>query len=478
MTSSINVSLPRSLPEALGIDSRAIERFLAAISSNGVELHSFMLLRHGQVAAEGWWNPYSADLPHALYSVSKSFTSTAVGFAVKEKLLTIDDLVISFFPEDLPEKVSPYLERLAIKHLLMMASGHTQDITETMSQQPDGNWAKAFFGVPLEKEPGTHFLYNNGATYILSAIIQKVSGQSLLDYLKPRLFAPLGIVNPVWDTCPRGISAGAFGLSLITEDIAKLGLLYLQQGVWNGERLLDEDWIQAATTKQIDNGDNPDSDWNQGYGYQFWQCRHQAYRGDGFFGQFCLVMPEQQAVIAITGAQGDMQIVLNTIWDHLLPAMEPEPLASNEAEAERVAVQLRELAILPPHGLDCSENEEVMNGQIYKLEDPHGWQSFSVTFTGNEAVITMIHKENSYITRAGRSAWLAGRSSLIEEKDLKVVSSFTWKDADTFEYTIRFIETAVLITVEVKVDEQTIALKEKVNVVPDTDNRDAIIGRI
>ncbi|MFC3746524.1 serine hydrolase domain-containing protein [Paenibacillus sp. GCM10012306] len=478
MTSSINVSLPRSQPEALGIDSKGIERFLAAISSSGVELHSFMLLRHGKVAAEGWWNPYSADLPHALYSVSKSFTSTAVGFAVQEKLLTVDDLIISFFPEDLPEKISPYLERLAIKHLLMMASGHTQDTIETMNQQPEGNWVKAFLGVPLEKEPGTHFLYNNGATYMVSAIIQKVSGQTVLDYLGPRLFAPLGIINPHWDTCPRGISAGGFGLSLTTEDIAKLGLLYLQQGVWNGERLLDEEWIQAATTKQIANGDNPDSDWNQGYGYQFWQCRHHAYRGDGFFGQFCLVMPEQQAVIAITGAQGDTQLVLNTIWDHLLPAMKPETLAANEIEAERIAVQLRELAILPPHGLDFSDNEELMNGKIYKFEDPQGWISFSVAFTGNEAVITMVHKENSYTIRAGRSAWLAGRSNLIEETDLKVVSSFTWKDEDTFEYTIRFIETAILITVEVKMDGQTIALKEKVNVVPDTDNRDAIIGRI
>ncbi|MBW7461807.1 serine hydrolase, partial [Paenibacillus sepulcri] len=149
---------------------------------------------------------------------------------------------------------------------------------------------------PVEHEPGTHFVYNSGATYMLSAILQKVTGQTLLEYLQPRLIEPLGIKGAAWDVCPRGINVGGWGLNVTTEDIARFGQLYLQKGMWNGQRLLTEEWIAEATSSQISNGDGGVNDWAQGYGYQFWRCRHGVYRGDGAFGQFCIVMPEQDAV--------------------------------------------------------------------------------------------------------------------------------------------------------------------------------------
>jgi CubicO group peptidase (beta-lactamase class C family) len=477
-TSQPKVSFPRSRPEELGISSSGITNFLAAIRSSGLELHSFMLLRHGQVAAEGWWAPYRADLPHSLFSVSKSFTSTAIGFAVTEELLTVNDHVITYFPEELPETVSDFLAQMTIRDLLIMGTGHTQETMDAMHAQPDGNWVKAFLHVPVEKEPGTHFFYNTGATYMLSAILQKVSGQTLLEYLESRLFSPLGILNPTWETCPRGINTGGFGLSVTTEDIAKLGQLYLQKGIWNGQRLLDEKWIQAATSKQISNGDDLNSDWNQGYGYQFWQSRHGAYRGDGAFGQYCLVMPEQDAVIAITSAIDDMQIVLNAIWDHLLTAMGPAPLPPCEAEADRVATELSELAIHPSKGQDHSSMEALMEGKLYKLEDKqNGWQSFTVSFAKADATITLVHEENTYVIKAGRNNWLSGTSQIMDEIDRNVVCSFTWQTTDILEFIIRFIETPVYITVEVKVDGDTIALKEKLNVSFGPKEREEIIGR-
>ena len=179
------------------------------------------------------------------------------------------------------------------------------------------SWVKSFLTHPVPFKPGTHFLYNTSGTYMLSAIVQKVTGKTLLEYLTPRLFEPLGIDKPTWETSPQGISCGGFGLSIRTEDIGKFGQLYLQKGKWNGKQLVAESWVEAATSRQIANGNNPNSDWNQGYGYQFWRCRHGAYRGDGAFGQYCVVLPEQDAVIVITAGVKDMQAVMNLILDKL-----------------------------------------------------------------------------------------------------------------------------------------------------------------
>ncbi|MFT5129213.1 MAG: CubicO group peptidase (beta-lactamase class C family), partial [Rhodothermales bacterium] len=163
------------------------------------------------------------------------------------------------------------------------------------------SWPAVFLGQPVTHQPGSCFRYNTGASYMLAAILHQVTGKPLVDYLGERLFEPLGITDYSWETDPCGVNTGGYGLKIRTEDIAKLGQLYLRKGLWNGKRLLSETWIAAASSRQIDNGSNPKSDWNQGYGFQFWICRHGAYRGDGAFGQYCIVMPKQDSVIAITG---------------------------------------------------------------------------------------------------------------------------------------------------------------------------------
>ena len=189
---------------------------------------------------------------------------------------------------------------MRLSDLLRMSTGHQTE----PPRKPTEPWAKTFLAQPVPFKPGTHFLYNTSATYMLSAAVQKATGQTVLDYLKPRLFDPLGIENPTWEASPQGISAGGYGLSIRTEDIAKFGQLYLQKGKWEGKQLVPEAWVEAATARQTSNGSNPKSDWDQGYGYQFWRCRHGAYRGDGAFGQYCIVLPEQDAVIAITAGCG------------------------------------------------------------------------------------------------------------------------------------------------------------------------------
>jgi CubicO group peptidase (beta-lactamase class C family) len=290
--------LPRGSPEAQGVSSSAVLSFVEAADKNIDSMNSFMLLRHGRVAAEGWWAPYDAEAPHSLYSLSKSFTSTAVGLAVSEGKLSLDDQVRKFFPQDAPAEPSNNLKAMRVSDLLRMSTGQQAESARTADQP----WTKTFLAQPVPFKPGTHFLYNTSASYMLSAIVQKATGMTVLDYLKPRLFEPLGIDHPTWETSPQGISAGGFGLSIRTEDIARFGQLYLHKGKWQGKQIVPESWVDAATTRQTSNGSNPQSDWDQGYGYQFWRCRNGAYRGDGAFGQYCIVLPEQDAVIAITAA--------------------------------------------------------------------------------------------------------------------------------------------------------------------------------
>src|SRR5215831_8434089 len=270
-----DAKLPRSTPEAQSVSSQGILAFLDAVAKSKHEFHSFMLVRHGQVVAEGWWSPYRAELNHMLYSLSKSFTSTAVGLAVAERRLTVDDFVVSFFPNDLPEQLSANLRALRVKHLLTMSVGHAQDSTPAI--RAEENWVRKFLSLPIANEPGSVFLYNSGATYMLSAIVQKLTGQKLIDYLTPRLFQPLGISDMTWEVCPGGINTGGWGLSVRTESLAKFGQLYLRQGAWEGRSVLPTQWVTEATTFKIQQPGKDleqlkqTSDWHQGYCYQFWR---------------------------------------------------------------------------------------------------------------------------------------------------------------------------------------------------------------
>jgi len=223
--------LPRSTPEAQGISSAAILGFVEAAGQHLDALHSFMLLRHGQMVAAGWWSPYGPEHPHELFSLSKSFTSTAVGLAVADGLLSLDDPALSFFPEEAPAEPSAHLKSMRVRDLLAMSTGHQEDTLGRLFDQEDGTWTSTFLRLPVEHKPGTHFVYNTGATYMLSAIVQKATGTTVLDYLGPHLFAPLGIENPTWGTSPQGITLGGWGLKLKTEDIARFGQLYLQKGL-------------------------------------------------------------------------------------------------------------------------------------------------------------------------------------------------------------------------------------------------------
>ncbi len=314
---------------------KAFEKYLAAVTKSGQDLHSIMILKDGKVLKEKWMSSGYEHEPHILNSVSKTFTSMAVGFAVADGKLNVTDKVISFFPENLPAEVSENLSKMEVRHLLTMTCGHDTDPTGNFirSETPPEDWAKAFLEVPVEHEPGTFFCYNSVGTYMLSAIVQKVTGKKVLDYLYPRLFRPLGIVGARWLESPQGINTGGWGLFLKTEDLAKMGQFILQKGCWNGKQLIPASWIEDMSSAQVESLPAgvrkemlpakawKESDWLQGYGYQMWRCRNNAFRADGANGQYILILPEKNVVIAMTANIQDMQAELNLVWKHLFKAL-------------------------------------------------------------------------------------------------------------------------------------------------------------
>jgi CubicO group peptidase (beta-lactamase class C family) len=316
---------------------------LDAVEAAGMDMHSLMVVRHGHVVAEGWWAPYKADDIQEIYSLSKSFASTAIGIAEGERLLSLDDPVVSFFPGKVPVDASPYVAGMNVRHLLTMASGHAKD-TKPALLKGGPDIVRSFLSVPPDQQPGSLFCYNQGCTYALSAIITKLTGQRLLDYLRPRLLEPLGVRQAHWLQTGEGIDQGFSGLHVVTESIAKLGQLHLQDGRWEGNQLVPESYVAQAHSKQVDNSQcSEDPDWQQGYGFQFWVCRNGAYRGDGAYGQFCLVIPDAGAVIACTAQVSDMQAGLNLFWEHLLPALSDHAPVDPLAE-ERLADRLHHLS--------------------------------------------------------------------------------------------------------------------------------------
>jgi CubicO group peptidase (beta-lactamase class C family) len=448
MVTTVRDELKRTSPELQGVASAAILQFVEALESQIHDIHSFMLLRHGSVIAEGWWSPYARQHPHLLFSLSKSFTSTAVGLAVAEGRFSTKDPVLAFFPQDAPAEVSNLLAAMRVRHLLSMTTGQAVDTWSYMVNRPDGNWIKAFLEVPVLHAPGTHFLYNTGATYMLSAIVQKTTGMKLVDYLEPRLFEALGIENAAWQESPQGITAGGIGLSLKTEDVARFGQLYLQKGVWQGRQILPADWISEATGAQVSQSSGMQIDWTQGYGYQFWRCRHGAYRGDGVFGQYCIVMPEQDTVLAMTGGIDifDMQQPLDMVWDLLLPAMRSASLPEDSAAHEVLTERLSKLTMPTVAGEAVSPIAAQMSGRMYALDtNALKIETMRFDFSESGCMLTMKTANGQETIACGHGRWLTGESSLFHQRLLfertPTASTGAWTADNIYTMVVRLYET-------------------------------------
>jgi hypothetical protein len=362
-----------------------------------------------------------------------------------------------------------------VRDLLSMSTGHHRE----PELQNRTEWTKAFLSTPLDHKPGTFFLYNTPSTYMLSAIVQKVTGQKTADYLRTRLFDPLGIGDVYWETSPEGVSIGGYGLHLQTESIARLGQLYLQKGQWQGRQIVPASWVAAATSRQVSNGSNPASDWEQGYGYQFWRMRHDAYRGDGAFGQYCLVFPELDAVVAITSGVRNMQATLDLVFDKLLPAFTANALPANADAAAALQKALGGLMLHPPQG-QPNPGAGVTLGRRYDFP-ANAEKIESLTLergpSGTTAMITRVAGVDQRLdVPAGRwaTALLPAPLPTLEQR---VATSGAWNSSDTFAATIAYYETPFKLNVRLTFTGDTVTYEREMHVAFGDRKQPVLVGR-
>lgn len=443
--------LPRCRPQEQGVDPDGIVAFLDEVAGRGLELHSLMVLRHGHVVAEGWWSPYRPEGVQLLYSLSKTFTATAAGLAIADGLFSLDDPVLDHFPEIDRDRVDERYHRLLVRHLASMSTGHLEDTLDRAAAavMPEGTdrfpvdapgLADGFFQVPPDREPGTVFAYDNTTTCVLGEIVRRRTGESLSSWLGTRLFDPLGIDLAPWDKGPSGQELGFTGLHLTTESVAKLGQLYLDRGQWEGQTLLDPTWIQQASRPQVDSA-RPDEgpDWVCGYGFQLWMSRH-GYRGDGAFGQLCLVLPAEDAVVAMTAGSERVQELLDAVWRTILPAL---TAADDGQELERAGDEaltrrLDALALPPvstrvpaagPARFVSGDNAAFGSTQTITVAAGDGGWRVELDIAGRQVVLP-----------AGDGRWLPGTLPGRRGPDVPVYTSGGWAGVDRFALELVVVE--------------------------------------
>lgn len=438
--------LPRSTPEAEGLSSQLVNDLVSALDRQVQEPHSFMLLRHGKVVAEAWWSPYTAGDMHSMYSVTKSVNSTAVGMAVAEGLLSVEDRVTSFFP-DMPA-AAPAYQTMTVEHLLTMSTGHAADTLDRMRAAGDG-WTQAFFALPVENAPGTTFVYNSGAAYVLGAIVQKVAGVTVEEYLEPRLFEPLGISNRLWGLSPEGVNMTDGGLSLTTEELAKFGLLYLQDGQWEGQTIIDPGWVADATSARVDTYPGY-GNWNFGYGYQFWRSQV-GYRADGSLGQFCFVMPESDLVLALTSGtdnDGGTNRVMNVVFQYLRAEF-PESLPDDPTAHDALTAKLASLALRVPEGAPSSALAAEVSGRRYDIAaNSQGIGALELDFSSAPPLLRVEDASGSHAIPVGVGQWVRARTGfkkgineLFDVPEQAVSAIGAWPAENNFVAKLAFTET-------------------------------------
>ena len=366
----------------------AVNRFFCKQKDCRNEIHCIEIYEKGSLILRTSQHPYSCENKRELYSLSKTFTSTSIGIAQDMGLLNVEERVVDIFPDKCPETISENLGKMKIRHVLSMNTGHKACVMPKMYYAND--CAKAFLEQAVDFEPGTHFTYNTGATCMLGAILERKSGMSLFDFAQKYLLSPLGIEGSYWNTVKDGTAEAGVGFQASCDDILKLGILYLNKGEYNGKRIVSEKWVKEATKPISDNGSNGNPDWCSGYGYQIWINAKEGFRGDGAFGQLCMVFPEEERVVAIMANCEDMQKeidgVLELLKETFDKAEEPEEF--------------------PTLGKCDKKDYPFMNKKISLAENPMGFESVFLGYEGDNLAIKFSDGKNEQIILAGNGEYV------------------------------------------------------------------------
>jgi CubicO group peptidase (beta-lactamase class C family) len=490
-------TLPRATPASRTVDAAGMLGFLDAIETAGLELHSVMLFHAGAVVADGFWAPYGPDRLHAQHSATKSWTATGLGLAVAEGRLSLADKVVGFFPDQCPAEISDNLAAMSVEDLLTMRTGHATGISGGEWRRLQTSWVEAFLREPVVEAPGTSFIYSSATSYMLSAIVSKVTGELLHDYMKPRLFDPMGMAPMTWDVSPEGYNTGGNGLSCITENVMKFGVLHLQNGLWEGRQLLPADWVRAATRNHVaevwmgaidgrrflPRGAGSPVERREGYGYQWWMTAHGGYRASGFYGQQCLVLPQQDAVFVCTaGILPTERRLFPAIWEHLLPAFGRGGTAASDAT---LAARLAGLALASTPGATHAAGEPAGHKR-YRIEpNEDGVSEVSFTFGRDVCRFNLKDARGKHAIEAGLGQAIEGETSMsgailhhqYESDSLRVVARGVWLDDRRFEMTWRFVETAFADTVLCRFEGDGVRIDRRVNTNIQIMDRPTLVGR-
>ena len=380
-----NKLFSHTTPENLGIPSTSILNFLERIEEEQINMHGFLILRRGQIAAEGYWSPYSRDRMHRMYSISKSFVSLAVGLMIDEGKLRLEDRIVTFFGEKVPSNVHPYVKQATIRDLLMMAS----PFQGTTYSVDDEDWAATYFNKKPSHVPGTIFSYDTSATVILNTIVEQISGTTFLEYMREKVLDPIGFSKEAWSIqTPEGTSWGGSGVLCTLKDMAKLAYICLNQGRWNNEQLISEEYIRAATSKQIDNSNMQ----REGYGYQIWREKDNGFSFEGMGSQLALCFPDEEFIFACTADTQMMKhtgtlLIKNIFREEIYKKLHDQPILNDDESHEKLLQKIKGLNVKPEEGNLTSSYVEKVNKKWFVLnENPMKISRLRFIFSGDEAI--------------------------------------------------------------------------------------------
>lgn len=435
--------LARTNPAEANIDPRIVLNFIDSVFAHDLDLHSFMLYRHGHVVAEGWSWPYASHRPHIMHSLTKSVTACGVGVAVDEGRFALSDRVVSFFSGEVSEPLDAKLSTMTVRDLLTMQSGHAISVSGSVFRPIKTSWVTEFFKIPVVHKPGTHFIYSSAVSFMLSAIVSQTTGQSVRDYLQSRLFEPMGIQGITWGASPNGVSSGGNGLTWKTQDSLKLGVLHLQRGRWRGEQLLSSGWVDEATKLQVP-GHN--------YGYQWWVNESApAYMAIGAFGQYTIVFPEHDAVLAITAGVPNDAGLDRIIFEHFPVAFRDASFVPSAREVTALTRRTEHLRLVPQARATRSQTARRIDGKAFQIDaNDDNVTRVQLDFGDREAVFRQWDHRGEHAVRVGLSDWIESDTGITGNKlhhqyqsdAMRVVAHGRWWDEHTFEMTWQFVETA------------------------------------
>lgn len=459
--------LPRRAPEARGVDPKGILAFLDAVEQRDLELHALAIYRRGAVITEAGWAPYQPNSKHSAHSLTKSFLAAGIGALIDEGRLGLGDRVATFFEEELPPEQPDYLKLLTVRDLLTMTAGQARAPSGAKWRTIRSSWAREFFKEPVVERPGERFLYSSANSYMLSAIAQRVTGRPLAEYMAEKILHPLGIVDFTWDACPNGVSSGGNGLSVSAADALKLGVLHLRGGVWESQRLLSEWWVRESTSIKMPGvsigtfedghqvaANTPSSGasgaWHGNYGYHWWVRPGGAYYGSGFFGQFLIVVPAREAVIAVNAAVPlGNDSVLDLIWQQIIPAMKEPPALPPNGAAGELPGRLANLRVQPPPVGSSSPLQTTVDCRVYRMNaNDDEVESVSVEFDNAGCTLRVVDRRGTHEVKAALGSERAGVTTLTggylhhsyEPDRSAVVASAQWRTETELVFEIVYVE--------------------------------------